>query len=117
MIELVGLATVPAPHCGERFESVRVLWVAVVQRAIFDYITYKDSTTSRLDFRTAERFLFSDEGGLVDLCQVMGWPLQAMRRRAKEMTKNEVRKMDFRERSSLPNNKSRSGGAEHGNGR
>lgn len=116
-MELVELTTIPAPHCGERFEPVRVLWVAVVQRAIFDYITYKDSTTSRLDFRTAERFLFSDEGGLVDLCQVMGWPLQAIRRRAKEMTKNEVRKMDFRGRNSLSNSKKELGEARHGNGR
>lgn len=115
-MKLVELVAIPVPRCGERFESVRVLWVAVVQRAIFDYVTYKDSTTSRLDFRTAERFLFSDDGGLVDLCQVMGWPLQTMRRRAKAMTKNEVRKMDFRERTSIPESVKESEGAEHGNG-
>lgn len=82
----------------ERTEPSRVLWAAVLQRAIFDYVTHKDSSTSRLNFRTAERFLFSDDSGLVDICQVLGWPLNLMRARARSMTRNEVRKMDFRDK-------------------
>ena len=89
----------PTVHREERFDSVRVLWAAVLQRAIFDYVTFKDSTTSRLDFRTAERFLFSDDGGLVDVCQALNWPLGAMRDRALTMTRVDVRKMDFRDRN------------------
>lgn len=85
-------------HRQGRCEPVRVLWAAVLQKAIFDYIKYKDSSTSRLDFRTAERFLFSDDGGLIDVCQALDWPLQAMRERAKAMTRSDIHKMEFRER-------------------
>jgi hypothetical protein len=107
---------VPTAHQDERFDPVRVLWAAVLQRAIFDYVTHKDSTTSRLDFRTAERFLFSEDSGLIDVCQALGWPLKAMRNRALNMTRVEVRKMDFRDRnSSLLTSHSK--GAKHGDSR
>jgi len=96
LVELIA-ADMP-PRNGGRYEPVRVLWAAVLQRAIFDYVMLRDSSTSRLDFRTAERFLFSDEGGLADICQVLNWPLGAMRSRAKAMTRDDVRKMDFRSR-------------------
>jgi len=99
---LVSLTTGPYRHQEERYNSVRVLWAQVLKQAVFDYVKFKSSSglKDRRDFRTAERWLFSDDSGLVHACQMLGWPLQSLRSRIQDMTKKDIRKMEFRDRDA-----------------
>lgn len=113
---LLVLRPMRCAHQEERYDSVRVLWAQVLKRAIFDFVTLRHSSKlkDKRDFRSAERWLFSDEAGLVDTCVALGWPLSALRVRARAMTKGEIRKMEFRDRDVVPELPLRVEGGEHG---
>jgi len=103
---LVKLSPAPTTYMREIYGPVRVLWAQVLKRAIFDYVMLRDSRKlkDRRDYISAERWLFSSDVGLVDACKVFGWPLEKLRNRAKEMTKIDIRKMEFKERDCFTTN-------------
>jgi len=100
MMVLVRLVPAARAYSSELYDSIRVLWAQVLKRALFDYVILKKSTKlkDRRDFASAEQWLFSSDVGLIDACRVFGWPLERLRKRALSMTREEVRKMEFRER-------------------
>ena len=106
MMVLIKLSPSPSTYVTEIYEPIRVLWAQVLKRAIFDYVMLRDSRklTDRRDYISAERWLFSSDVGLVDACKVFGWPLGKLRDRAKEMTKLDIRKMEFKERECFTTN-------------
>ena len=93
---------IPAVHVysAEFYDPIRVLWAQVLKRALFDFVILKSATKLRdkRDFVSAERWLFSPHVGLIDACGVFNWPLERLRKRALDMTRDDVRKMEFRER-------------------
>jgi hypothetical protein len=103
---MVVLALAPSsnPHLvDELYRPIRVLWAQVLKRAVFDYVMLRNSKklTDRRDYISARRWLFSQDMGLIDACHVFGWPLERLRARARTMTRDEVKKMEFRDRNLM----------------
>lgn len=98
----------------DRNAPYRLLWVKVIIRAAYDYALWKDSKDlrHRKFAEDARKWLFdpSDlEFGLSNICEVWGLPLTKIRKFARELTKEDVKKLEFKERqgrdliqSSLP---------------
>lgn len=87
----------------ERYVPYKVLWAKVIIRASYDYALWKDSKDLRLKkfAQDAERWLFepSDvELSFENICSSFDFPIERIRQRTREMTKDDVKKLEFRER-------------------
>jgi hypothetical protein len=91
------------PYNADRYSPYRLLWVKVIIRAAYDYALWKDSPELRLRkyAQDAERWLFepSDlELSFESICFKFDLPIEKIREYAKNLTKDEVKKLEFRER-------------------
>lgn len=99
--------TVPPAGPDDRYSGIRALWAKVIIRAIFDWVTYRDSP--RLDHQkladTARTWIF-DESELFNsfdsLCKFLDVSPRHIRDRARQMTKEHVFKIEHRERDGGP---------------
>ncbi len=87
----------------ERYVPYKVLWAKVIIRAAYDYALWKDSKDLRLKkfAQDAERWLFepSDiELSFENICSSFDFPIERIRTRTRAMTKDDVKKLEFRER-------------------
>jgi hypothetical protein len=101
---LVSLKPAVRSFTEERYDPVKLLWAQVLKRALFDYVILQGSRDlkDRRLFLSAKNWLFSEDFGLSDICKMLDWPKEKIRRRAEEMTKKDIKKMEFRERDPLP---------------
>lgn len=81
----------------------RLLWVKVIIRAAYDYALWKDSKDLRYRkfAEDARKWLFDPselEFGLSNICTVWGLPITKIRKFARELTKEDVKKLEFKER-------------------
>jgi len=88
---------------SDRYAPYRLLWVKVIIRAAYDYALWKDSKDlrHRKFAEDARKWLFetSDlENSLAHLCELWGLPLEKIRRFARNLTKEDVKKLEFKER-------------------
>lgn len=88
---------------AERYVPIRVLWAKVIIRAAYDYALWKDSKDMRLrNFaKDAERWLFepSDfELSFENICSSFDFPMEKIRQKTRSLTKQDVKKLEFRER-------------------
>lgn len=88
---------------GDRYAPYRLLWVKVIIRAAYDYALWKDSKDlrHRKFAEDARKWLFepSDlENSLEHLCELWGLPLGKIRHFASNLTKEDVKKLEFKER-------------------
>jgi hypothetical protein len=88
---------------SDPYAPYRLLWVKVIIRAAYDYALWKDSKDlrHRKFAEDARKWLFdpSDlEFGLPNICEIWGFPLEKIRRFARNLTKEEVKKLEFKER-------------------
>lgn len=99
-----ALKAVPhAPYNPEKFSSVRMLWIKVIVRAAYDYALWKDSKVIGLRKMAldAERWLF-EESSLLNsfdtICFYYHLPAKKIRDYARNLTREDVKKLDFLER-------------------
>ena len=95
-------AVPPSGPC-DRYVGIRVLWLKVIQRAIYDWITYRDST-KLLQKKVAEgarEWLFEPNemfNSFSNICHYLNISLESVRSRARKMTKADVAKIEYLER-------------------
>lgn len=88
---------------AERYVPIRVLWAKVIIRAAYDYALWKDSKDMRLRkfAHDAERWLFESstlELSFENICFAFDFPLEKIRQKTRGLTKQDVKKLEFRER-------------------
>lgn len=87
----------------ERYVPYRVLWAKVIIRAAYDYALWRDSKDLRLKkfAQDAERWIFESsdlELSFESICFAFDFPVERIRQRTRAMTKDDVKKLEFRER-------------------
>lgn len=102
-IRLVRLVPATKQYCSELDSPAKILWARVILRALYDYVIWKDSTKlkDRRDFHSVKRWLFEPStlgNSLENLCRLLNWPVDLIREKALTMTREDVKKMEFRER-------------------
>lgn len=93
-----------APYATDRYSGTKILWIMVIRRAMFDYVLWKDEQDvgKRRDADLVRKWLFEPsnlESSLANLCVALGLDIEMVRRKALELTRDEVKKIEFRERS------------------
>lgn len=88
---------------AERYLPYRILWAKVIIRATYDYALWKDSKDMRLrNFaKDAERWLFESsdlELSFENICAQYDFPIEKIRQKTRALTKQDVKKLEFRER-------------------
>lgn len=88
----------------ERYVPIKVLWAKVIIRAAYDYALWKDSKDMRLRTyaKDAERWLFETSGlelSFKNICEAFDFPLEKIRLKTRLLTKQDVKKLEFRERN------------------
>lgn len=103
-----GLSTLMhSSEMEDRYAGIRLLWAKAILRAINDYVSYKDSNKIGLKkyAESAQRWLFfQDESynSLDNVCQMLGISSERVRNRAMTMTKDEIAKVEYIDRTSGP---------------
>lgn len=87
----------------ERYVPYKVLWAKVIIRAAYDYALWRDSKDLRLKkfAQDAERWMFESsdaELSFENICSSFDFPIERIRKRTRAMTKDDVKKLEFRER-------------------
>lgn len=87
----------------DRYAPYRLLWVKVIIRAAYDYALWKDSKDirHRKFAEDAGKWLFDSsdlENSLSHLCELWNLPLEKIRHFAKNLSKEDVKKLEFKER-------------------
>jgi hypothetical protein len=83
--------------------QLKLFWAAVLRRAVFDYVLYKGLGHHRLEWQYAYRFIFTDveahyqgDGlSFEDVCHLMNWEPDYIRRLTLRMTRSDIKKMEF----------------------
>jgi hypothetical protein len=93
----------PAPYIAERYVPYQLLWAKVIIRAAYDFALWKESDDLRLRnyAKDAERWLFGDSGlsnSFDRICEVLNIDGARIRKYAKELTRDQVKKLEFMER-------------------
>ncbi len=97
---------VEANHISKRYGPYRVLWIRVFIRAAFDYAQYKAARDIKLrkHAEDAAKWLFSESklfNGFPNICESLDLPIELLRKVARRMTKDDVKKMEYLERDGL----------------
>lgn len=95
----------PSAYNPERYYSCRLLWVKVILRAAFDYALWRTSKNLHLRKHAvdAERWLFEPSSlmfSFENLCFAFNFPKEKLRSWARSLTRDGVKKYEYRERSS-----------------
>lgn len=89
---------------GDRYAGFRKLWARVVQRAVYDWVEYRDSTKleKRKIAESAEAWLFKPSAlfnSFENVCDILGIDVEQVRSRARKVTKDEVLKAEHVDRA------------------
>lgn len=95
-----------APSRGpddDRYSGVRILLMKVIIRAMFDWASYKDhpKLDKRKDAENARVWLFEKSrhpNSFESICLALGLQPKKIRERAAVMTKEDVAKIEFKDR-------------------
>jgi hypothetical protein len=100
----MSLFLVPRPsYNAEYYLPVKALWAKVVVKAICDFVMFQDADTLRgkREFLRVKEWLFGKDTGFTGVCETIGWLPEMVRERALSMTKDEVRKIEHRDRDPV----------------
>ena len=94
------------PSSEDRYAGSRILWFRVILRAMFDWVSYKDSqrlmqkklaeSAHNWFFCTSEMF-----NGFENVCLMLEIDPKKIQQRVLTMSKDEVEKIEFKERRIL----------------
>lgn len=89
---------------GDRYAGFRKLWARVIQRAVYDWVEYRDSTKleKRKIAESAEAWLFKPNAlfnSFENVCDILGIDSTQVRERARRITKDEVLKAEHVDRA------------------
>ena len=97
--------SVCGPSADDRYSGVRMLWIKVIIRAIYDWITYRDST--KFHFKklaeSAEIWMFQESytfNSFDNICRYISLEPDMVRGRIKLMSKEDAKKIEFLDRVS-----------------
>jgi hypothetical protein len=95
--------TVAPATPGDRYAGFYKLWVRVIQRAIYDWVAWRDSSKleKKKQAELAETWLFKPNklyNGFENICEMLDIDPEAIRARARRCTKDEVLKAEHIER-------------------
>lgn len=101
--------SVPPPALADRYVGIRVLWLKVIIRAVFDWVSYRDS--NKLQQKkladNAYSWLFLENrlfNGLENVCGLLDLSSERVRIWANSMSKDQVTKMEHLERDHVVSN-------------
>jgi hypothetical protein len=86
--------------------SDRMMWAAVLRRAVFDYVLYRGVRAHSLEWKRACQYVFSEglryDNGMSfeEVCDLFGWDAGYLRRLTTKLTRDDIKKMEttqFRE--------------------
>lgn len=78
----------------------KMLWAAVLRRAVFDYVLYKGVAKRQRDWQYAYQYIFSqnmeyDNGiSFEDVCDIFGWDPDYLRRLATQLTREDIKRLE-----------------------
>ena len=78
----------------------KMLWYAVLRRAIFDHVLYKNNKKQMLKWVEADKFIFGEEcsnhEGLSfeEICALFGWEPDYVRRCTKELERHDIKRLE-----------------------
>ena len=78
----------------------KILWAAVLRRAVFDYVLYKGMRAHSLEWKRAFQYIFAEgvryEVGLSfeEVCELFGWDPGYLRRLVTRLNRSDVKKME-----------------------
>lgn len=92
-----------AARIDDRYTGVRILWLKVIVRAIFDWVTYRESTRlmQKKLADNAQSWLFDQSelfNAFENICSILNVNPNQIRDRAKCMTREDVLKIEHLER-------------------
>lgn len=79
----------------------KMLWAAVLRRAIFDYVLYRGVRAHRNEWQHAYKYLFSEnqryENGLgfEEVCSLFGWEPDYIRRKVPHLTRADIKRIEY----------------------
>jgi hypothetical protein len=90
---------------SDRYVGYRALWLKVIIRAAFDWVTYRDSTKLEnfKEAQMASKWLFEPSelpNSFENVCQMVDLPPEKMRFWAKNLSKEQVAKIEHLERET-----------------
>lgn len=96
----------PEEEHKARYAGIKALLIKIIIRAMFDWASYKDSEVParKKHADTAYKWLFSDSTEpftFVYICSFLDIEPEKFRKRALNMTKADVAKVEFKERKSI----------------
>lgn len=94
----------PTPsYVAEHFWPYKALWARVLVKAICDYVVFREAKTlkQKREFKKVSHYLFEEDPGFLIHCAAAGWSPTMVRKRALAMTKDEVRKIEHRDRDPV----------------
>lgn len=92
-------------NSSDPYVGYRALWLKVIIRAAFDWVTYRDSTKleNLKDAERAAKWLFEPSdlpNSFENVCQMVDLPPEKMRFWAKTLSKEQVAKIEHLERET-----------------
>ena len=98
-----GEAPPLVPASDRRYAGIRALWMKVIIRAVFDWVTYRDSTKiDKLKYaESAHSWLFQKSflfNSFENVCKHLDIDAEKVRSNARRMTKDDVAKIEHLER-------------------
>ncbi len=98
----------PAPAVEDRYVGVRALWIKVIIRAAFDWVSYRDSSNIRLKklAESASTWLFQPSelfNSFEGVCKFVDLPPEKVRGWVQALTKEHVAKIEHLERDCYLN--------------
>lgn len=89
---------------ADRYSGIKLLWAKVIIRAAYDWVTYRDSTKleARKIAEAAQAWIFGPSelfNGFENICHYLGEDPKYLRRRILSMSKKDVAKIEWLERS------------------
>jgi hypothetical protein len=91
------------PNMDRRYAGVRALWMKVIVRAVFDWVTYRDNTKvdKKKYAEAAYEWLFNKSllfNSFENICKNLDIDASRIRAQARKMTKDDVAKIEHLER-------------------
>lgn len=103
MSDCPSLYQLPNPSTHERYAGVRALWIKVIIRAVFDWVSYRDSPRlmQKKLAESAALWLFQPSelfNGFENVCYYLDVDPSLVRRWARTMSREQVAKIEHLER-------------------